>query len=47
MGILDIFNPVLDYTTKYYDNNYMLYAIIGGVILFLTAVGYIIYRVFS
>lgn len=43
-GIMKIFKPIEDLAYKYYDNDYMVYAVLGGTILFLIAFGYLIFK---
>lgn len=45
--ILGMFTPLVDFTTKNYDNNYMLYAIFGFFILLLGLILYIILKLFD
>lgn len=43
-GVLKIFKPIEDLAFKYYDNDYMVYAVLGGTLLFLIAFGYLIFK---
>ena len=50
MGLLDpilkIFDPVINYTYKNYENNYLYYGMFGGFILLLALIGYLFYMRF-
>lgn len=49
LGILDkifgILKPIEDLTYKYYDNDYMIYLVVGVIILFLVVLGFFIFRI--
>ena len=46
-SILKAFEPLLDFTYKNYENNYLIYVLIIGFLLFLGLVGYGLYQAFT
>lgn len=42
--IMRIFDPVISYTNKNYENNYLLYILFGGFLLLLVVIGYVIFK---
>ena len=45
--ILKMFDPLISYSYKNYENNYMFYALFGSFIAFLALVGYIIFKLIT
>ncbi|KKN50113.1 hypothetical protein LCGC14_0636110 [marine sediment metagenome] len=42
--IIKLFDPVINYTYQNYENNYLYYALLGGFLLLLVLVGYLMYK---